>query len=423
MKQSKKDTLESKTLALCVIIKNWTDKEETMKKDINRVILIVLDSVGIGAMPDAYLYGDEGSNTLLNIYKHLPGFKLENLELFGLSHIEGLHEIRYNDIAPLASYGRLEELSPGKDTTTGHWEIAGLVLEQPFPTYPQGFPDDFMHQFTQAVHRGYLANYPASGTEIIQVFGEEHMKTGKLIVYTSADSVFQIAAHEEVVSLDELYDICEKARKLLTGEHAVGRVIARPFIGQPGDFQRTKNRKDYSLKPNGKTFLDYIEQAGQDVIGIGKISDIFAGQGITQSSPTKNNDDGIKETLRRINQPSKGLIFTNLVDFDMLFGHRNDVAGYGKALQDFDQHLMTIVDAMKEDDLLMITADHGCDPTTSSTDHSREYVPLLVYHPQLKPKSLGTIRGFNSIASTVLDFLNISHHLEGHSLKQVLIKE
>ncbi|KUK73490.1 MAG: Phosphopentomutase [Clostridiales bacterium 38_11] len=387
---------------------------------INRVILIILDSVGIGAMPDAHLYGDEGSNTILNIYRNIENFKLENLERMGLTHIEGLAEIKRNTISPIASYGRLEEISPGKDTTTGHWEISGVVLKHPFPTYPNGFPDEILEALKKETGRGIIGNKAASGTAIIEALGEEHVRTGKIITYTSADSVFQIAAHENVVPLDELYEICKKARKILTGKHAVGRVIARPFVGIPGSFKRTENRKDFSLDPTGKTMLDYISESGQEVVAIGKIEDIFVGRGITKTLHTKNNESGIEATLSEINRDSKGLIFTNLVDFDMLYGHRNNIVGYGNALQEFDKKLREILEALKPEDLLMISADHGCDPSTVSTDHSREYVPLLVYHKDMQPKNLGNIKGFNVIAKTILDFLDIDNNIDNVSLKNSL---
>ena len=387
---------------------------------INRVILIILDSVGIGAMPDAHLYGDEGSNTLLNIYRNIENFKLENLEKMGLTHIEGLEEIRRNTITPIASYGQLEEISPGKDTTTGHWEISGIVLDQPFPTYPDGFPDEILQALEKETGRGIIGNKAASGTAIIEELGEEHVRTGNIIAYTSADSVFQIAAHENVVPLGELYDICKKAREILTGKHAVGRVIARPFVGEPGSFKRTENRKDFSLEPSGKTMLDYISEAGQDVVAIGKIEDIFVGRGITKTLHTKNNESGIEATLSEINRDSQGLIFTNLVDFDMLYGHRNNIEGYGNALQEFDSKLPEILSALKDEDLLMISADHGCDPSTESTDHSREYVPLLVYHKYMQPINLGKIKGFDVIAKTILDFLDVDNNVDNVSIKSML---
>lgn len=387
---------------------------------INRVVLIILDSVGVGAMPDAHLYGDEGSNTLLNIYRNIENFKLENLEKMGLTHIEGLEEIRRNTITPIASYGRLEEISPGKDTTTGHWEISGIVLEQPFPTYPDGFPDEILEALEKETGRGIIGNKAASGTEIIDELGEEHVRTGKIIAYTSADSVFQIAAHENVVPLGELYDICKKAREILTGKHAVGRVIARPFVGEPGSFKRTENRKDYSLVPSGKTMLDHISGAGKEVVAIGKIEDIFVGRGITKVIHTKNNETGIEATLNEIHRDSEGLIFTNLVDFDMLYGHRNNIEGYGNALEEFDSKLPDILAALKSDDLLMISADHGCDPSTESTDHSREYVPLLVYHKEIQPESLGNMKGFNIIAKTILDILDVNNRIDNISIRNML---
>jgi phosphopentomutase len=387
---------------------------------INRVILIILDSVGIGAMPDAHLYGDEGSNTLLNIYRNIENFKLENLERMGLTHIEGLEEIRRNTITPMASYGRLEEISPGKDTTTGHWEISGIVLEHPFPTYPDGFPDDILEALEKETGRGIIGNKAASGTAIIEELGEEHVRTGKIIAYTSADSVFQIAAHENVVPLGELYEICKKAREILTGKHAVGRVIARPFVGEPGSFKRTENRKDFSLKPIGKTMLDYISETGLEVVAIGKIEDIFVGRGITKVIHTKNNETGIEATISEINRDSEGLVFTNLVDFDMLYGHRNNIEGYGNALEEFDSKLPDILAALKPNDLLMISADHGCDPSTESTDHSREYVPLLVYHKKMQPESLGNMKGFNVIAKTILDILDVDNTVDNISIKNML---
>lgn len=388
---------------------------------INRVILIILDSVGIGAMPDAHLYGDEGSNTLLNIYRNIENFKLENLEKMGLTHIVGLDEIKRNTITPIASYGRLEELSPGKDTTTGHWEISGVVLDQPFPTYSNGFPDEILEALEKETGRGIIGNKAASGTAIIDELGEEHMQTGSIIAYTSADSVFQIAAHESIVPLGELYDICKKAREILRGKHAVGRVIARPFVGEPGSFKRTENRKDFSLEPTGKTMLDYISESSLEVVAIGKIEDIFVGRGITKAIHTKNNESGIEATLSEIQRDSKGLIFTNLVDFDMLYGHRNNIEGYGNALEDFDSKLPEILSALKPDDLLMISADHGCDPSTESTDHSREYVPLLVYHKYIKPSNLESMIGFNIIAKTILDVLNIDNSIDNTSIMNLLI--
>jgi phosphopentomutase len=320
----------------------------------------------------------------------------------------------------MASYGRLEEISPGKDTTTGHWEISGIVLEHPFPTYPDGFPDDILEALEKETGRGIIGNKTASGTAIIEELGEEHVRTGKIIAYTSADSVFQIAAHENVVPLGELYEICKKAREILTGKHAVGRVIARPFVGEPGSFKRTENRKDFSLKPIGKTMLDYISETGLEVVAIGKIEDIFVGRGITKVIHTKNNETGIEATISEINRDSEGLVFTNLVDFDMLYGHRNNIEGYGNALEEFDNKLPEILAALKPNDLLMISADHGCDPSTESTDHSREYVPLLVYHKKIQPENLGEMKGFNVIAKTILDILDVDNTVDNISIKNML---
>lgn len=388
----------------------------------NRVILIVLDSVGVGAMPDAVDYGDENSNTILHVYEGNEDFHLENLEKMGLTYILGLEDIKNYDIITNGIYGRLLELSKGKDTTTGHWEIAGIISEDSFPTYPNGFPDEVMDEFVKKSGRGYLGNKTASGTEIIEELGREHMETGKLIIYTSADSVFQIAAHEDIVPLEELYDICRKARKMLAGKHGVGRVIARPFEGSPGSLKRTENRRDFSLPPTRKTMLDLLKDNGLDVVAIGKIEDIFAHVGITKALHTTNNKDGVEATIDEIKNESKGLIFTNLVDFDMLYGHRNNVQGYGEALKYFDSKLPEILSAMKDDDLLMITADHGCDPSTDSTDHSREYVPLLCYCKNIISTDMKTMKGFNTIASTVLDIFNIENDIESKSILKDLVR-
>ena len=388
----------------------------------NRVILIVLDSVGVGAMPDAADYGDENSNTILHVYEGNEDFHLENLEKMGLTYIEGLDKIKDYKIITTGMYGRLMELSNGKDTTTGHWEIAGIVSDSSLPTYPNGFPDEVMDEFVRESGREYLGNKPASGTAIIEELGQDHMETGKLIVYTSADSVFQIAAHEDIVPLEELYAICDKARKMLQGKHGVGRVSARPFEGSTGSFKRTENRRDYSLPPTDKTMLDLLKERGLDVVAIGKIEDIFAHVGITKALHTTNNRDGIEATIDEINNESKGLIFTNLVDFDMLYGHRNNVQGYGDALKYFDSKLPEIIEAMKDDDLLMITADHGCDPSTDSTDHSREYVPLLCYCKNIISSDMKTMKGFNTIASTVMDIFDIDNDFEGQSILKDLVR-
>lgn len=383
---------------------------------INRVALIVLDSVGVGELPDASDYGDVGSNTVKNIYKNIQNFKLPNLEKLGLLNINGFEDIKRSDEF-ISTIAKCNEKSKGKDTTTGHWEISGVTLEKPFPTYPNGFPDDVIEEFEKKVGRKVIGNCPASGTEIIKQLGDEHVNTGNLIVYTSADSVFQVASHEDVVPLDELYKICEIAREMLQGKHGVGRVIARPFTGESGNYTRTKNRKDFSLLPP-KNMLDYIVDANQEVYAIGKIEDIFVNRGITKSSHTSTNEDGINETIKALKDDFKGLIFTNLVDFDMMFGHRNDVEGYGNALKYFDDRLPEIMDNLRDDDLLIITADHGCDPTTPSTDHSREYIPLILYNKNIKKNNnLGTLETYACIGKTILDLLNVENNIDGYSIK------
>ncbi|SHH48250.1 phosphopentomutase [Caloranaerobacter azorensis DSM 13643] len=389
---------------------------------IKRVTLIVLDSVGIGALPDAKMYGDEGSHTVDNISKQLGGLQLPNLERLGLGLIEGVNEIRKTD-EPIGSFGRSLEKSAGKDTTTGHWEIAGIILEKPFPTYPDGFPSEVISKFEEAIGRKVLGNKPASGTVIIEELGKEHMETGYPIVYTSADSVFQIAAHEEIISVEELYDMCEKARQILTGKHSVGRVIARPFLGKPGEFYRTPNRRDFALKPIQRTILDEIKDNGYDVMAVGKIEDIFAGVGITESVHTKNNMDGVDKTIEFMKTDKNGLIFTNLVDFDMKYGHRNNVEGYAQALKEFDERVPEIIENLKDDEILIITADHGCDPTTPSTDHSREYIPILVYGSKVKSGvNLGTRETFADIGATILDVLGIEKSINGNSFANLIIK-
>lgn len=370
-----------------------------------RVIIIVLDSVGIGELPDAPAYGDVGSNTLGSIAAKVKGFALPNMERLGLGCIRGISGFRAAD-GPIGCFGKMAERSAGKDTTTGHWELAGITLDRPFPLYPQGFPEDVMHKFENAIGTKTLGNYPASGTEIIKVLGQQHVMTGYPIVYTSADSVFQIAAHEEVIPIERQYEICMTAREILTGEHAVGRVIARPFTGRDGNFTRTANRRDFSLKPLKKTMLDCVKEAGMEVKAVGKIEDIFAGQGITEAVHTHGNMDGVDKTLDFMKDSFDGLIFTNLVDFDMQFGHRNDVEGYAKALTEFDNRVPEIISAMDERDILVITADHGCDPSTQSTDHSREYVPLLVFGKQMrKGADLGVRSTFADLAQTVVRIL------------------
>ena len=373
-----------------------------MKK---RVFLIVLDSFGVGELPDAADFSDEGSNTLAAVQSS-DKFDVPNLAKLGLFNIEGCARGKFVPAPkPLADYGRMLELSRGKDTTTGHWEIAGIVSERPLPTYPDGFPAEIIEKFEQKTGRGVLCNKPYSGTEVIKDFGDEHLRTGKLIVYTSADSVFQIAAHEDVVPLQELYRYCEMARELLVGEHGVGRVIARPFGGEY-PFKRLSGRHDYSLLPPKETMLDRLLEKGYDVISVGKINDIFAGKGVTESNPTVSNADGMDKTVAIAQTDFEGLCFVNLVDFDMVFGHRNDVDGYANALTEFDVRLGELMGLLREDDLLIITADHGCDPATPSTDHSREYVPLLVWSKGRNcGKSLGTLTGFANVADMVEDYL------------------
>lgn len=379
-----------------------------------RVAVIVLDSVGAGELPDAYKFGDEGSNTLGHVTEK-TGVKLENMGRLGLGNILPLKSVPENPNA-IGAYGKMAEKSAGKDTTTGHWEIAGLITEKPFPTFPDGFPKEIIERFEKETGRKVIGNKPASGTEIIKELGEEHIKTGNLIVYTSADSVFQIAAHEDIVPIKELYKICEIAREILSGENAVGRVIARPFNGTPGNFKRTENRKDFSLKPFEATILDILKENNYEVFAIGKIEDIFAGRGITDVDHTKNNEEGITATIKAFDTVKEGLIFTNLVDFDMLYGHRNDVEGYANALLHFDNRLPEIIDKMTQEDLLIITADHGCDPTTKSTDHSREYVPLLVYSPKMKSGlNLGIRSTYSDIAATLADIFNVGPIKNGSS--------
>jgi phosphopentomutase len=343
-----------------------------------RACVIVLDAVGAGELPDAAEYGDVGSDTLGNVARAVGGLDLPNLEAFGLGNVEPLEGCPPQSGAPAVA-GRLVERSKGKDTTTGHWELMGVITPQPMPTYPHGFPHDVIDPFMHRTGRGVLGNKPASGTEIIQELGEEHQRSGKWIVYTSADSVFQLAAHEETIPLEELYAASRIAREILTGKHAVGRVIARPFLGTPGNFERTTNRHDFSLIPKRPNYLSLVRDAGLRVHGVGKIGDIFAGQDIDESHPTKSNVDGITQTEKLLRELDDGLIFTNLVETDMLWGHRNDPENFHRCLQDFDRRLPDILDALRPDDLLILTSDHGCDPTTPSTDHSREHALLLAY--------------------------------------------
>ena len=372
-----------------------------------RVFLIVLDSLGIGAAPDATDYCDEGANTLKRISKS-KFFNAENLASLGLGNIDGVDCVRKTH-SPLASVARLKELSKGKDTTIGHWELMGIVSESPLPTYPDGFPSEIIEKFEEVTGRGVLCNKTYSGTEVIKDYGKEHEKTGKLIVYTSADSVFQIAAHESVVPVKELYEYCQMAREILVGKHGVGRVIARPFITEGGEYKRTANRRDFSLLPPKKTALDAIKEKGMSVIAIGKITDIFANQGITESIKTHGNTDGIKKTVEVMKRDFTGLCFTNLVDFDMLYGHRQDTDGYAKALAEFDESLGKMLELLTEEDMLIITADHGCDPGDLSTDHTREYVPLIIYEKGKDGKNFGTKDTFSFAASVVCDALGVDY--------------
>ncbi len=371
-----------------------------------RFIIWVLDSVGIGELPDAHKYGDQGSATLQNIAKERGGLYLPNLAHLGLGLIENISGVEHA-VNPEAAYGKMKAVSQGKDTTTGHWEIAGLELKEPFPTYPNGFPKEIIAKFEQLSGYKVLGNYPASGTVIIEELGEEHLKTKRPIIYTSADSVFQIAAHVEVIPLDKLYQFCEIARSILVGEHGVARVIARPFAGTPGNFYRTKDRHDYSLPPLGRTVLDQLFDEGISVTAIGKIVDIFAGRGISQVLKAKNNNETIAQLIYAIEEVKDGLIFANSVDFDMVYGHRNDVEGYARALEETDRFLPEIIKRLTKDDVLVITADHGCDPTTPSTDHSREYVPLLVYG--IKPRPLGIRETFADVAASAAEFFDLTY--------------
>ncbi|NLW79082.1 MAG: phosphopentomutase [Ruminococcaceae bacterium] len=388
-----------------------------------RVFLIVLDSFGIGGAPDAAAFGDAGSDTLKAVAAS-PHFKAPNLQKLGLFNIEGVAGLP-REPAPLGAFARLREMSQGKDTTIGHWEMAGLVSEKPLPVFPEGFPADFIAAFEARVGRKTLCNKPYSGTEVIRDYGAEHMKTGALIVYTSADSVFQIAANEAVVPLEELYRICETARGMLTGDLAVGRVIARPFVGdKPDNFTRTPNRHDYSLPPPGKTILDVLTSMCLDVIAVGKIYDIFAGRGITQKIPTRNNDEGMDVALQLVERQFDGLAFINLVEFDMVYGHRNDVDGYAKAISAFDERLGELLPLLHPEDLLLITADHGCDPSTPSTDHSREDVPMLAAGPGVKPGvDLGTRLGFGCIAATIAEYFEREVVFPGGSFWQDIEKK
>jgi phosphopentomutase len=383
-----------------------------------RAIILVLDGVGIGAAPDAASYGDAGSDTLGNLARARGGLSLPNLAAAGLGNIAPIEGVA-PAATPQGAWGKMRPASAGKDSTTGHWEIAGLHLERPFPTYPGGFPQELIDRFTRATGRGVIGNVPASGTEIIARLGAAHESTGELIVYTSADSVFQVAAHEQVVPLEELYAACEAARAMLVAPHDVSRVIARPFVGRPGEYVRTANRRDYALPPPDETLLDDLAAAGVPRAGVGKVDDLFAGRGL-RARHTTGNAEGVEAILEWLAGEQGGLLFANLVDFDTLYGHRNDVAGFERALREFDDALPTIRSALREDDLLFITADHGNDPTTSSTDHAREYVPLLAVGEPVHPVPIGVRETFSDLGATVAEWLNVGFRGRGTSFLPVL---
>lgn len=389
-----------------------------MEKDKNmkRVFLIVLDSFGIGGMEDAADYGDVDVNTIGSVSKS-PYFNMPNMRRMGLFHIDGVKKMPDEGETHTAVIARMKEMSKGKDTTIGHWEIAGVYSPKPLPTYPDGFPDEVLVPFMQRTGRGVLCNKPYSGTKVIEDYGAEHMRTGDLIVYTSADSVFQIAAHEEIVPLEKLYEYCRTAREILVGEHGVGRVIARPFIGAPGNFTRTSHRHDFSMEPPSITMLDQLKAAGKDVIAVGKINDIFVGKGITEAVSTSGNKEGIEKTLEYLEKDFEGICFINLVDFDMLYGHRRNVDGYAEALAYFDDKLCEIQKKMRPGDMLMITADHGCDPAyTATTDHTRECTPFIMYGDGIQPRNLGTRKTFADIGVTVLQYFGIAPEFDGESM-------
>ena len=388
---------------------------------IKRIVLLVLDSVGIGAAPDAEKYGDGGSNTLGNMAAALGGLDLPNLGLLGLGNTTSILGVP-PAAEPRGNWGRMQPAAAGKDTTSGHWELAGLILQEPFPLFPHGFPPEVIQAVERAFGRKVLGNRVASGTAIIEELGPQHIETCYPIVYTSADSVFQIAAHEEVIPVPELYELCRKARKILQGKYGVGRVIARPFIGTRGSFKRTANRRDFALPPPQDTILDRLLVSGREVIGIGKIEDIFAGRGLSEALHTTGNLDGMEKTLAALKGVGEGLLFVNLVDFDTLYGHRNDPAGYARALEEFDQWLPELWEAMEAADLLIITADHGCDPTTSSTDHSREYVPLLVWGKGIPAGiHLGDRKTFADVAATIAALFDIPGTGAGESFHTLLV--
>lgn len=388
---------------------------------INRFIIIILDSLGVGELPDAADFGDVGSHTLGNMARAVGGLKVPQMDAMGLGNIVIVEGV-IPSMEPAAAYGKLAEASPAKDTTTGHWELMGIQLKEPFPLYPEGFPPEVMERFEAEIGRGTLANYPASGTVILDELGEEHVRTGKPIIYTSGDSVFQIAAHEEVIPVEELYRLCNIAREILRGEHEVSRVIARPFVGTPGNWVRTPNRHDFSVLPPEPTVLDSLKDAGMMVYGVGKIEDIFAGQGLTDAIHVQDNMDGVDKTIAAMRERrERGLIFTNLVDFDAKYGHRNNPRDYANALAEFDQRIPEIMDALADDDVLVLTADHGNDPTTPSTDHSREYVPMLIAGSPIRPGvNLGVRETFADLGATVADIFGVRQPPCGTSFKRLI---
>ncbi|MCL5292799.1 MAG: phosphopentomutase [Actinobacteria bacterium] len=387
---------------------------------IRRTIIVVLDSVGVGALPDARDYGDEDSNTLANTARAVGGLSLPNFGRLGLGNIIPIEGVP-PESKPSGSFGKMAEVSPGKDTTTGHWELMGIHLDKAFPTYPHGFPSEIIDLFERRIGRKVLGNKPASGTEIIEELGKEHLTTGRPIVYTSADSVFQIAAHEEVIPINQLYHFCKTARQILTGDHGVGRVIARPFVGTPGDFVRTARRKDFSLPPAGKTLLDFAQEAGVKVFAVGKIGEIFTMRGIDESVKTANNMEGVDRVVELMDANSSGIIFVNLVDFDMLWGHRNDAPGYAEGLKAVDSRLPELLDRLRSGDVLFVTADHGCDPTTPSTDHSREYVPLLVTGLEIeKGVDLEIRHSFSDLGKTIADLMAFRADIQGKSFANLV---
>ncbi len=395
--------------------KNSPSQNLSPSSSISRVLVIVLDGVGVGELPDAGEYGDKGSNTLGNLARAVGGLNLPNLELMGLGNIIQIEGVAPQQ-SPQANFGKLRERAPGKDSTSGHWELMGLTLKRPLPTYPHGFPPELIAKFESRIGRKILGNYPASGTQIIQELGEEHQRKGWPIVYTSADSVFQVAAHEEIIPPEELYQICLQAREILTGENEVGRVIARPFLGQPGSYFRTERRRDFSLPPPGDTVLNLLKRNGYPVVGIGKIPDLFAGKGFTKTVKAKRNQENMARVLETCRRVERGFIFTNLVDFDMLWGHRNNPQGFAQGLEEFDNWLPHLLEILTPSDLLLITADHGCDPTTPSTDHSREYVLVLTWGKGIRSGvDLGTRDTFADLGATISQALGIRGTGEGRN--------